>query len=236
MFRAQVIENTGNAVSVRIRLGISQRLTFLWTLLFTIGLVLFVLLAASLVEHEQQRALDDVLIARATEAAATFQATGKPDEPEAVPENAVGFAMLVFRGSRLVESRGTPLSADVVRRIPTLASGRPETVGDIVAYRVFVQAPTAQGTFVATVAREAPLENAENAVRRALVLASLPILGFAGLTGWFLARRALSPIDRIAAAAEAARSGDLSKRLNSATPDELGRLSRTFDRMLEQLV
>ncbi len=220
---------------MRIRLGISQRLTLSWTLLFAIGLALFALLAASLVESAQQQALDDVLTARASDATATLQMTGKRDEPEALPENAVGFAMLSFRGLRLVSSNGTLPPSPVVRRIATLLPGAPQTIGDAVTYRVFVQAPTGPGIRIAAVAQESTLENVEGRVRRAFLLASLPILGFAGLAGWSLARRALSPIDRIVAAAESARSGDLSTRLDSATPDELGRLSRTFDRMLEQL-
>lgn len=60
------------------------------------------------------------------------------------------------------------------------------------------------------------------------------VLAVAG--GLFLAGRALDPIDRITRAAARIGAEDLSRRLAlPATPDEVGRLAGTFDRMLERL-
>jgi heavy metal sensor kinase len=54
--------------------------------------------------------------------------------------------------------------------------------------------------------------------------------------GWFLASRALAPVARITRVAEEIGADDLSRRLNMALPDdELGRLSRAFDRMIDRL-
>jgi heavy metal sensor kinase len=54
--------------------------------------------------------------------------------------------------------------------------------------------------------------------------------------GYFLAARALRPVDEITRAAEQISAGRLSQRLGLALPDdELGRLARAFDRMIERL-
>ncbi len=54
--------------------------------------------------------------------------------------------------------------------------------------------------------------------------------------GWFLASRALNPIDRINRAAQQISADDLHQRLNLKLPnDEVGRLAVTFDQMLARL-
>ncbi len=54
--------------------------------------------------------------------------------------------------------------------------------------------------------------------------------------GLFMAGRALGPIDRMTRAAESIGAEDLSRRLAlPPSPDEIGRLAATFDRMLDRL-
>ncbi len=54
--------------------------------------------------------------------------------------------------------------------------------------------------------------------------------------GWFLASRALNPIDRITRATQQISADDLHQRLNLKLPnDEVGRLAVTFDQMLARL-
>ena len=72
----------------------------------------------------------------------------------------------------------------------------------------------------------------------ALVFAAIipPLAAFAVFAGAALAARALRPIDAIARLASEIEAHDLSRRLRIAAPDdELGRLARTFDRMLDRL-
>jgi heavy metal sensor kinase len=58
----------------------------------------------------------------------------------------------------------------------------------------------------------------------------------AGVGGYFLAARALAPIDKIIQTARHISSHDLSARLNlPPTDDELGRLGVTFDSMMDRL-
>jgi two-component system sensor histidine kinase MprB len=56
------------------------------------------------------------------------------------------------------------------------------------------------------------------------------------LVGFLLARRALAPVDRMTRTARELSAADLSRRLDLDLPDdELGRLARTFDAMLERI-
>ena len=66
---------------------------------------------------------------------------------------------------------------------------------------------------------------------------ALPLaLLIAGLVGFLLARRALAPVDRMTRTARELSAADLSRRLDLDLPDdELGRLARTFDAMLERI-
>jgi heavy metal sensor kinase len=71
-----------------------------------------------------------------------------------------------------------------------------------------------------------------------LILAiAVPVtLALAGFGGWFIADRALKPIDTITRRAQAISEQDLHRRLNLDLPnDEVGRLAHTFDAMLARL-
>jgi len=72
---------------------------------------------------------------------------------------------------------------------------------------------------------------------RAQALLGLPLaLLLAALGGYFLADRALRPIDRVTQTAQAVSASDLSRRIGYQGPaDEVGRLARTFDTMLDRL-
>jgi heavy metal sensor kinase len=69
------------------------------------------------------------------------------------------------------------------------------------------------------------------------LMAGLPIaLGFAGFAGYFLARRALSPIERMARRAHEINGDDLQARLAVENPnDELGLLAQAFNATLGRL-
>src|SRR5512135_3402379 len=61
-------------------------------------------------------------------------------------------------------------------------------------------------------------------------------LALAAFGSWFIADRALHPIDAITRQAQAISEQDLHRRLNLDLPDdEVGRLARTFDAMLDRL-
>lgn len=74
-------------------------------------------------------------------------------------------------------------------------------------------------------------------LRLALLLGGGLVLLLAGTAGWFLARQAMTPIERITRAAEAVgEAKDLSRRVTHEGPaDEVGRLAATFNAMLARL-
>ncbi|MCQ3938176.1 MAG: two-component sensor histidine kinase [Chloroflexi bacterium] len=69
------------------------------------------------------------------------------------------------------------------------------------------------------------------------LLFGIPLmLLFAGAGGYFLANRALSPVEQITDTAQGIHLQDLSKRIHyRGAMDEVGRLAQTFDRMLARL-
>jgi len=70
-----------------------------------------------------------------------------------------------------------------------------------------------------------------------LLVVAIPIVLAVSLAGgWFLAGRALRPVDEITLAAQRIAAGDLSQRLRMPTAhDEIGRLAATFNNMIGRL-
>jgi heavy metal sensor kinase len=83
------------------------------------------------------------------------------------------------------------------------------------------------------------MESVERLLNRLLLvlLVSMPIALAVSLAGgWFLAGRALRPVDAITLAAQRIAAGDLTQRLNvPPSPDEIGRLATTFNNMIARL-
>jgi len=73
-------------------------------------------------------------------------------------------------------------------------------------------------------------------LRRLLIEGGLAGLVLVALVGFFFARRALRPVERLTTLATDISDTDLSRRLEGANPrDELGRLAQAFNRMLDRL-
>ncbi|MBC7544090.1 MAG: HAMP domain-containing protein [Candidatus Sericytochromatia bacterium] len=94
------------------------------------------------------------------------------------------------------------------------------------------------GTPVGTIQVAATLQGIEMAARRLLVI---ELLGLAGgillslLLGFWLAGRALAPVVRMTATVDALEATDLRRRVDGESNDEIGRLAKTFNRLLERL-
>jgi two-component system OmpR family sensor kinase len=72
--------------------------------------------------------------------------------------------------------------------------------------------------------------------RLVFALGALAALVVAGIVALPLINRALRPLRRVAGTAEAIAAGDLQQRANlSHSPDEIGRLGRSFDTMVDRL-
>ncbi|MCC6140712.1 MAG: HAMP domain-containing protein [Nitrospira sp.] len=83
------------------------------------------------------------------------------------------------------------------------------------------------------------MESIDDTLRRLLLvlLVTMPIaLAVSLASGWFLAGRALRPVDAITLAAQRIAAGDLSQRLTASTAsDEIGRLASMFNDMIGRL-
>jgi heavy metal sensor kinase len=105
--------------------------------------------------------------------------------------------------------------------------------------RVYTTPVKDNNNLVAYVQVARSLESTHDTIQQLLttLLVSVPLLVLvAGLSGYFLAARALAPIDEITRTARHISARDLSARLNMpAMDDEVGRLAETIDEMLARL-
>lgn len=127
---------------------------------------------------------------------------------------------------------------------PSLASGQPffSTVDDTsteTAIRVYTSPIIEDERLIATLQVAQSLEQVQDTLERLLIilLVSIPlVVVIAGLSGYWLAARALRPIDQITSTARRISAEDLSERLNLPdTNDEVARLANTFNKMLNRL-
>jgi heavy metal sensor kinase len=138
--------------------------------------------------------------------------------------------------ARLAALPVAPSALDAARR------GQPSLDTFVVnghSFRVYTR-PIVEGSqFYGALQIAQSLDPVASTLRQLLLLltAIVPLtLVFALAGGFWFARRALGPIDRITIAAQRMSAEDLSQRLGLDLPDdEVGRLARTFDGMLGRL-
>ena len=213
------------------------------------GTIVYVNLARGLAAS-----IDDSLRLGAAQAAETLSLEdGVAELPTLVPESAdaaglreLGLTVRVLDpdGSVLEASGPTRELAISADRLARAVSGQPDlsTLADpsggdpVRVYTLpileggrllgFVQAAESLGT----------LRDTLDHLLAALLLGGPLLAAMAGVGGYFLAARALSPIDKIIRTARRISAQDLSSRLNLAhTDDEVGRLAAVFDEMLGRL-
>jgi serine/threonine-protein kinase len=163
----------------------------------------------------------------------------------------VAFMVPGERGPRIVATTLPQATAQ------TLAAALAAQTGMSQALRAGKAVPRAELTLEGEpwIALESPLRDADGTpVGATVALASLErklatfrqiqnVLFGAGLAAVLLApflsfafaRRALAPVRRLAAAAEAARQGDYDQKIDSDRKDEVGRLAHTFHELLGDL-
>ena len=198
--------------------------------------------------------IDDSLRLGASQAAETLNLEdGVAELPSALPESADA-TDLRERGLtvRILDPKGGVLEASGPYRELTISpdglaralNGHPDfstladpSGGDPV--RVYTLPVSENGRLLGFVQAAESLGRVRDTLARLLVSLLLggPLLAaLAGIGGYFLAARALSPIDKITRTAGRISAQDLSSRLNlPRTDDEVGRLAATFDEMLGRL-
>lgn len=228
-------------MSIRLRLTAWYVLT-LAVALGGVGLALVLIFRAAM-----ERQLDDDLAARAARVASTLQvdSTGLALQSQGGDDSFVAggeFVGLYDRSGKLLDSSAPALKASAaissfvagssLPRSDTLTSG---------AERLRIRAlPVTDEGLLATVVVVRSLAPIDSAVSQLLGILglTLPIaVAIAAVGGYFLAYRALRPVEELRRAAEDYGATDLSRRLapKDLRDDELGRLARTLDAMLDRV-
>jgi signal transduction histidine kinase len=96
------------------------------------------------------------------------------------------------------------------------------------------QGATTRGVFVIANFLRGERQQIESSIRLEAVV-SLGILVGATLIAWFVAGRLLRPVRELTTTAETITDTDLSRRIPIESDDEIGRLARTFNDMLDRL-
>ncbi len=163
---------------------------------------------------------DDTLVAQVLSAKGEDVAhSDNLEQPLAIPDWLI--SQTIAKGGGVSEARTVSIDGEPMRVYGTAAK-----FGRMDEYRaIFVASPL--GQIGATMERW----------RAILVAAVVGTSAAAAAVGWFLAAKAMRPVDQMTQAARAiGRTTDFSRRLpEPAEQDELGRLARTFNDMLDQL-
>jgi len=218
----------------------------LWTAsLFLVILTIFGIYVYLSMAHGLSTAIDNSLTLSASQLAAGLNIDNGQVVPSeslnADPEN----ANLRGRGFniRILTSQGKSLEEfGEYHNLPVSLNESFATYTDIASdttLRIYNLPVYDNNQFVAIVQVAQSMDDMQDTLERLLatLLVSVPILvTVAGVSGYFLAARALAPVDQIALTARRISAEDLSARLNiPVTDDEVGRLTETFDEMLERL-
>lgn len=228
------------------RTTLRARLTAWYTLLMALALLLFGGFLYFRLESSLLAQIDATLQVAATQALASLdEENGRPafqntdfSQLAAGRMSQAGFAVRLVAPDGTVQD-GLGDFGQVPVWVPTSAGYR--TLGKEEArWRVYSQPVQASGTSSATwlqVAQSlAPVQDALESLRTQILWGLPLVLLLAGLGGYWMADRALRPMDRITRTAQAISASQLSQRIGYTGPqDEVGRLAATFDRMLDRL-
>ncbi|MEO6125736.1 MAG: HAMP domain-containing sensor histidine kinase [Ilumatobacteraceae bacterium] len=154
-------------------------------------------------------------------------------------KEADGFAYLYIDGRtkafQRLEFPAELLPHDFVSRIRSGESGQQRFTYDGKIYvAVGVNIAPADAQYIEVF----PMANTEQIIRQigtALVIGSVVITVLAGALGWWVSRRLLKPVSRVAAAAGGIAAGGLDTRLAAESDPELNRLAQTFNDMADTM-
>jgi heavy metal sensor kinase len=218
--------------------------------LWTSGLLLLILIIFGVYVYFSMAsglsaAMDNLLTLNASQIAAGLNIeSGKlilPDSLFEIPESADlrggDFTIRILSPQgKLLQEFGTYQNLPV--SLPQSFSNYTDPASET-TIRIYNQPVYDNNQLVAVVQVAQSLDDVQDTLQKLLVtlLVSVPILvTVAGISGYFLAARALAPIDQITSTARRISAEDLSARLNiPITDDEVGRLTQTLNDMLARL-
>jgi two-component system, OmpR family, sensor kinase len=233
-------------LSLRLRVALAAALTAV------LAVVLLGAVTLALVDRQLHRSLDSGLRDRAAEVARLAATTPQLITAAGVLEGRVGtsaaFVQVVDVHGRIV-ARSAALGGRVLPGTPALRAAlhaRRAGYGEVrlgdETLRLYA-APLgrlgggpAAGGAVAVAGSTSGIADTLGPLRRVVVIAALATALFAAALAVLLTRRALGPLTRLTAGAEAiARTGDPGRRLPGGGEDEVGRLAATLNAMLAAL-
>jgi len=231
--------------SIRFRL-------LLW---FTAILSLVLILFSAFIYYNQARDLEDDSLGRLERRLTRLQESlrvnlreenGKLIFPEDILEDTDVFALIGSDG-QVLASYGTFPTRDTAQFVTQAIQNHPEHDEPFVNSAYWVDKTTGYGFIVAPIFGESgknsliilgsPLDpdNRMQGLMTSLLLGNLITLAIALGGGFWLADRAMRPVQTITHTARNIGETDLSRRINLKSKDELGELASTFDSMLERL-
>jgi signal transduction histidine kinase len=215
------------------------RLTAWYSLVLFLGYALFGVALWLAVRVAVSSAVDDLLVDRLERLVEVV--VSDADGPEEVEEELVEYVMALpeSRFAQVRDSMGTLVYPDQsALEAGAVVAGFSTLYWEDVPYRVLTREVTVLGqSFEVRLASSLQSLVLVRERLRAFLLAAAPLaLVLCSGGGFFIARRALSPLDRMAETAAGITVGNLSSRIDvPATRDSLERLALTINQMLERL-
>jgi signal transduction histidine kinase len=231
------------------RIPIRWRLSLWYMTLTALVLVIFSVAVYIGLERRLSENLDDDLRSQASLAAASITASGDTAVLDPTFRKQLSDEVLLwvldFKGSLVLPVRGEQLGTIPVRKASISRAFYGLTTYDTIhaggqhLRTITVPVRNDAGTPAYALQLGYSTSRIEDAlellIQALLVIAPLAII-VAALTGYLLAGRALQPVADITRLASQIDGDDLESRLNLNLPnDELGRLARTFDSMLDRI-
>lgn len=227
------------------------RLTFWYTLLLAVVLLVFALGFHMVVARVLYNEVDDTIRSQAEQVVAVFEGNIDPTRSQ-LPATAIVFASQVFAQATSIDGvviDTSPSLGDQTLPLPENTreqnlqgeAGFYDWLSQGVRMRVYstpVRSP--DGAVVATVQVAQSLATIDamlQVARLALLVGGGIAVLLAALGGAFISGRALQPLNEIAAtASRIALAEDLDQRIDGAYPDdEVGQLAGAFNEMIERL-
>ncbi|MHB1324653.1 MAG: sensor histidine kinase [Thermoleophilia bacterium] len=223
--------------------------------LLLVALASFGIFIFFIVSHELSGSIDDSLRLSTSQTIAGLDVVdGRVVSSDSVSDNGSNATDLRERGltiilfdpdGQMIQSFGSyqdlPLAAESLKAARNQRSSL-STLTDLGSdnpVRLLTEPVIENGSFVGVLLVAQSLSEVQATLHSLLIVMILGVpllIAIAGLGGFFLAARALSPIDQITRTAARISGSNLSARLDlPETDDEAGRLARTFDDMLSRL-
>ncbi|MBI4473550.1 MAG: HAMP domain-containing histidine kinase [Acidobacteria bacterium] len=133
---------------------------------------------------------------------------------------------------RLIRSEGADGAASSPASALTMRNVQYAGLSYKVAYRTLDSPPD---TIVALAAKTSDIAETQDEIARSVVLIALLIVAAMSLVAHFIARSVTSPVLGLVEFTRKVAAGDLSERADARGKDEVGRLAKAFNEMIEQL-